>query len=59
MPGVQSISEVIAGYYGPKLPGSTSVDDGVTTVSMPDLKTITGGGMLFGYINNLTSVSFP
>lgn len=59
LPGVESIPKLSSGYYGPKLEGSDSVDDGVTTVSMPDLLNLTSGGMLFGYINNLTSVSFP
>lgn len=64
LPGVESLPEVSSGYLGPDLsdlPGSTSdrEDDGVTTVSMPDLKNVTSGGILFGYLNNLTEVSFP
>jgi len=59
LPGVESLPELISGYLGPKLKGSDRVDDGVTTVSMPDLKNITSGGILFGYIDNLTSISFP
>ncbi|KAH8886501.1 hypothetical protein GQ53DRAFT_345097 [Thozetella sp. PMI_491] len=59
LPGVETISEVSSGYLLPKLKGSDRVDDGVTSVSMPDLKNITTGGLLFGYIDNLTSISFP
>ncbi|KAI1848484.1 hypothetical protein JX266_005790 [Neoarthrinium moseri] len=59
LPGVKSLPEVSSGYLGPKLKGSDRVDDGVTSVSMPDLTNITSGGILFGYVNNLTSVSFP
>lgn len=59
LPGVESLPSLSSGYLGPKIQGSTQVDDGVTTVSMPDLQKITGGGMLFGYLNNLTSTSFP
>lgn len=57
--GVESLPELSSGYLGPELTGSTRVDDGVTTVSMPDLQKITAGGILFGYLNNLTSTSFP
>lgn len=62
LPGVESLPEFSSGYLGPKLKGSDQVDDGVTTVSMPDLRNITGGGlggMLFGYLLYLTSISFP
>lgn len=59
LPSVESLPELSSGYLGPELTGSTRVDDGVTTVSMPDLQNITAGGLLFGYLNNLTSVSFP
>jgi hypothetical protein len=57
--GVESLPEVSSGYLGPKFSGYDRVDDGVTTVSMPDLKNVTGGGLLFGYLDNLTSISFP
>ncbi|KAI3394503.1 hypothetical protein diail_2637 [Diaporthe ilicicola] len=59
LPGVESLPSLSSGYLGPDITGSTRVDDGVTTVSMPDLQKITGGGILFGYLNNLTSISFP
>lgn len=60
LPGVESLPKLSSGYYGPKLEGDSDwVDDGVTSVSMPDLVNLTSGGMLFGYINNLTSISFP
>ncbi len=59
LPGVESAPELSSGYLGPKLKGSDRVDDGVTTVSMPNLKNITSRGMLFGYVDNLTSISFP
>ncbi|KAF3005253.1 hypothetical protein E8E14_005259 [Neopestalotiopsis sp. 37M] len=59
MAGVESLYQMSSGYYGPKLKGSDRVDDGVTSVSMPDLVDITTGGMLFGYVDNLTSISFP
>ncbi|KAG4429768.1 hypothetical protein IFR05_014746 [Cadophora sp. M221] len=58
LPGVQSIGKFSSGYFGPKFTGSTRVEDGVTTVSMPDLVNTTAGGVLFGYLNNLTSVDF-
>ncbi len=58
LPGVESLPELSSGYLGPKIPGDNSIDDGVTTVSMPDLRNISGG-VLFGYIDNLTSVSLP
>lgn len=59
LPGVTSLPSLSSGYYGPKLEGSDWVDDGITSASMPDLKTITANSVLFGYINNLTSISFP
>lgn len=59
LPGVESLPSFSSGYLGPELQGSTRVDDGVTTVSMPDLQNITGGGILFGYLNDLSSISFP
>lgn len=59
MSDVQSIPKFSSGYFGPKFKDSTRVDDGVTSISMPDLKNTSAGGMLFGYIDNLTSISFP
>lgn len=59
LPGVESMPELSSGYLGPKLKGSDWVDDGVTSASMPDLTNVTSGGILFGYIQNLTSISFP
>lgn len=59
LPGVESLPSLSSGYLGPELQGSTRVDDGVTTVSMPDLQKIDGGDILFGYLNDLTSISFP
>lgn len=59
LPGVESLPSLSSGYLGPELKGYTRVEDGVTTVSMPDLQNITGGGMLFGYLNDLTNISFP
>jgi hypothetical protein len=59
LPGVKTMGKFSSGYYGPKLPGETIVEDGVTSISMPDLENTTYGGMLFGYINNLTDISFP
>lgn len=59
MPGVKSIGQFSSGYLGPKLKGSTWIDDGVTSISMPDLLNATDGGLLFGYLPNLTSVDFP
>jgi hypothetical protein len=59
LPGVESIGKFSSGYLGPKLRGSERVDDRVTTVSMPDLLNTTSGGVLFGYLDNLTSVDFP
>ncbi|KAH7355391.1 hypothetical protein BKA65DRAFT_549450 [Rhexocercosporidium sp. MPI-PUGE-AT-0058] len=59
LPGVISIGKFSSGYFGPKFSGSTRVEDGVTTVSMPDLLNTTAGGVLFGYVDNLTSVDFP
>ncbi|ETS86633.1 hypothetical protein PFICI_00461 [Pestalotiopsis fici W106-1] len=59
LPGVESLPKISSGYLGPKLEGSDWVEDGVTTVYMPDLVNLTYAGMLFGYIENLTSVSFP
>jgi hypothetical protein len=59
LPGVQTLGKFSAGYYAPKLSGQTIVEDRVTSISMPDLETTADGGMLFGYINNLTDISFP
>jgi hypothetical protein len=59
LPVVESLPSFSSGYLGPKLKGSTRVDDGVTTVSMPDLRNITTNSILFGYLDNLTSISFP
>lgn len=59
LPGVESIAQFSAGYLGPKLRGSERVDDRVKTVSMPDLVNTTSRGVLFGYLDNLTSVDFP
>lgn len=59
LPGVQAVPQVSSGYYGPKFKGVERVDDGVTTVSMPDLKNVTRTSVFFGYVNNLTSISFP
>ncbi|KAK0119408.1 hypothetical protein ONS95_010860 [Cadophora gregata] len=59
LPGVENIGKFSAGYLGPKFTGSQRVDDRVTTVSMPDLVNTTSGGVLFGYLDNLTSVDFP
>ncbi|KAK2601515.1 hypothetical protein N8I77_010962 [Diaporthe amygdali] len=59
LPGVESLPKFSSGYLGPELQGMTRVEDGVTTISMPDLQNTTSGGMLFGYLNDLTSISFP
>ncbi|KAM7197498.1 hypothetical protein V8F20_006643 [Naviculisporaceae sp. PSN 640] len=59
MPGVESIPRFSSGYLLPKLRGSDRVDDGVTSVSMPDVKNITQQGFLIGYVDYVTSVSFP
>lgn len=60
LPNVQSIPKLSAGYLGPSLGGATSrTDDGVSSVSMPDLKNTSSGGMLFGYLGHLTDVSLP
>jgi hypothetical protein len=59
LPKIKSVPEISSGYLGPDLSGSDRVDDGVTSVSMPDLVNVTSGGVLFGYIKNLTSISFP
>ncbi|KLJ05984.1 hypothetical protein EMPG_10597 [Blastomyces silverae] len=47
-----------AGYFGPKYSFSNRIDDGVTSISMPDLEEL-GGWLLLGYLKELTSVSFP
>lgn len=59
LPGVQNMSSFSVGYLGERLPGSKNPDYGVTKISMPDLKTISYGGMLFGYIDVLETISFP
>ncbi|KAM7203345.1 hypothetical protein V8F33_002336 [Rhypophila sp. PSN 637] len=59
LPGVESLSRFSSGYLGPKLRGSERVDDGVTSVSMPDVKNITQGGFLIGYVDSVTKISFP
>ncbi|PGH16657.1 hypothetical protein AJ79_01529 [Helicocarpus griseus UAMH5409] len=59
VPNVKTItSRFNAGYLMPKLKGSDRVDDGVTSISMPDLEEV-GGWVLMAYLDNLTSVSFP
>ncbi|OJD10754.1 hypothetical protein AJ78_08323 [Emergomyces pasteurianus Ep9510] len=58
-PNVTSIpGRFNSGYFGPKLKGSDRVDDGVTSISMPDLENV-GGWVLMAYLEKLTSVSFP
>jgi len=59
LPGVKSVGEFEVGYLGPELKGYPRVEDGVTTISMPDLENTTSNGMLFAYLNDLTSLSFP
>ncbi|PGH18940.1 hypothetical protein AJ80_04267 [Polytolypa hystricis UAMH7299] len=59
MPNVKSVTRFSAGYLGPKSKGSDRVDDGVTSISMPDLEEVNGGWMLVAYLNELTSISFP
>lgn len=59
MTNVTTLPEFMNGYYLPKLQGLDRVDDETTTVSMPDLETVGGRGVLFGYMNNLTSISLP
>ncbi|KAM7211762.1 hypothetical protein V8F06_012864 [Rhypophila decipiens] len=59
LPGVESIPRLSAGYLLPKLAGSDRVDDGVTSISMPDVKNITQGGFLIGYVDSVTKISFP
>jgi hypothetical protein len=59
LPKIKTVPEISSGYLGPELRGSDREDDGVTSVSMPDLLNVTSGGVLFGYIKNLTNISFP
>ncbi|KAK3312435.1 hypothetical protein B0H66DRAFT_633155 [Apodospora peruviana] len=59
LPGVKSIPKLSSGYLLPKLSVSDRVDDGVTSISMPDLTNITLGGIWIGYVDNVTSLSFP
>lgn len=59
MPGVKFLPELIAGYLGPKLTGSDREDDGMTSASLPDVEEIGGRGVLFGYMDHLTNISFP
>ncbi|KAK4207938.1 hypothetical protein QBC37DRAFT_432705 [Rhypophila decipiens] len=59
LPGVESIPRFSAGYLLPKLAGLDRVDDGVTSVSMPDVKNITQAGFLIGYVDSVTKISFP
>ncbi len=59
LPGVQSVPKISSGYLGPKISKDDRVDDGVTSVSMPDLRKTTAGGVLFGYLDHLTDVSLP
>ncbi|PGG98760.1 hypothetical protein GX51_06619 [Blastomyces parvus] len=59
VPNVKYISgKFNSGYFGPKIKGSDRIDDGVTSISMPDLEEL-GGWLLFGYLNELKSASFP
>ncbi|KAJ2967347.1 hypothetical protein NQ176_g9700 [Zarea fungicola] len=60
-PGIESTSELIAGFYGPKLgDGDDRAENFVTSISMPDLKNTTGGhGVSLGYLEHLTNVSLP
>lgn len=57
LPNIESLGKFTSGYLGPKLSFSDRVDDAVTSVSMPDLEKC--GSMLFGWLNNLTSISLP
>jgi len=57
LPGVESVTALSSGYYGEKR--TDRIDDGVTSISMPDLKNITSGGLMIGYVDNITSVSLP
>lgn len=59
LPGVAYLPSFSSGYYGPKIKGYDWVDDGITSASMPDLRKITTNSVLFGYLDNLTSISFP
>lgn len=62
LPGIVSVGRISAGYFGPKVRGSTREDDPVTSISFPDLKntTLTSyGGIMAAYLDYLTDVSFP
>lgn len=58
LPGVKTVGEFAAGYYGP-IAGFNRTADGVTSISMPDLEATTLKGLTMGYCNDLTDVSFP
>ncbi|OJD22012.1 hypothetical protein ACJ73_06645 [Blastomyces percursus] len=47
-----------SGYFGPKYSFSNRIDDGVTSISMPDLEEL-GGWLLLGYLPELKSAEFP
>ncbi|KAJ3496810.1 hypothetical protein NLG97_g2384 [Lecanicillium saksenae] len=59
LPKVQSVPQLAVGYLLPKIKGDDRVDDLVTSVSMPDLKNITGKGLLFGYLDQFENFSMP
>lgn len=63
MSGVKTVGWFAIGYLGPKLnvPGHVDdrVDDQVTSISMPDLSSTTGKGVLLGYCPELAEVSLP
>ncbi|KFY17006.1 hypothetical protein V492_00950 [Pseudogymnoascus sp. VKM F-4246] len=62
LPGIESVGRISAGYFGPKIRGSTRKDDPVTTIEFPDLKNTTMtymGGIMAAYLTHLTNVSFP
>ena len=56
LPNVVSVPSLTAGYQLPK--SRDREDDRVTSISMPDLKKITGT-VLLGYLDNLKSISLP
>lgn len=55
MPNVKSVGKFSAGYYRPP----RDRDDPVTSVSVPDLEEINDGWFMFGWLNNLESISAP
>lgn len=60
LPGVESARKVVAGLYLPKIgPDKKEDEDFTTSITMPDLKNITTGGLSIAYLDNLTSISFP